>query len=83
MINYEEARVNLTNIKLNKSKSAAKNKKETILRLAKKNFEDEELPNELFLTARQTIKLCNAIANNMSADIKFSGDQISNFHKEV
>ena len=69
MINYQEARVNLTNIKLNKLKSAAKNMKGSILRLAKKNFEDQELPHELFPTTRQTIKICSAIASNMSIDI--------------
>ena len=45
MVNYQEARVKLTNTQLNKLKSAAKNKTETILRLNKKNFEDEELPH--------------------------------------
>ena len=33
MVNYQEARVRQTNIQINKLKSAAKNKKETILRL--------------------------------------------------
>ena len=56
MANYQEAKVKLTNTQLNKLKSAAKNKTGTILRLNKKNFEDEELPHELFLTARQTTK---------------------------
>ena len=52
MVNYHEARVKLTNKQLNKLKSAAKNKTGTILRSNKKNFEDEELPHELFLTTR-------------------------------
>ena len=39
--NYQETRVNLTNIKLNKLKAAAKNKTRTILRLNKNNFEDK------------------------------------------
>ena len=42
-----------------------------------KNFEDEELPHELLLTTRQTAKLKNAFANNMSADTKLSKAQIS------
>ena len=58
-------RVKLTNRQLSKLKSAAKNKAGTILRLNKKNFEDEELPHELFLTTRQTAKIRNAFANNM------------------
>ena len=72
MTNYQEVRVKLTNTQLNKLKSAAKNKTGTILRLNKKNFEDEELPHELFLTTRQTMKLRHAFANNMSTDIKSS-----------
>ena len=65
MANYQEARVKLTNAKLNKSKSAAKNKIVTILRINKKNF---ELPNELSLTTRQTATIRNAFAKNMSTD---------------
>ena len=41
MENYREARVKLTNTQLNKLKSAAKNKTGKILRLNKKNVEDE------------------------------------------
>ena len=52
MPNYQETRVKLTNTRLNKLKSTAKNKTETILRLNKKPFEDDELPHELFLTTR-------------------------------
>ena len=77
MVNYQEAKVKLTNKQLNKLKSAAKNKTGTILRLNKKNFEDEELPHELFLTTRQTTKIRNAFANNMRTDIKLSKAQIS------
>ena len=42
-----------------------------------KNFKDEEFPHELFLTAKQTTKIRNAFANNMSTDIKLSQAQIS------
>ena len=83
MVNYQEARVKLTNIQLNKLKSAAKNEKGTMLTLTKKNFEDEELPNELFLTTTKTINIGTVIANSMSRDTKLSKDQISNFLKEV
>ena len=75
MANYQEARVKLTNTQLSKLKSAAKNKTGTILRL--KKFEDEELPNELFLKTRQTTKIVNALANFKSTDIKLSKTQIS------
>ena len=36
----------------------------TIWKTNKKNFEDKELPHELFLT-RQTTKIRNAFPNNM------------------
>ena len=68
--NYQEIRANLTNTQLKKLKSEAKNKRGTTLRLNKKNFADEELPHELFITTRQTTKLRNAFANNMTPDIK-------------
>ena len=70
MSHYQEARVKLTNAQLNKLKSTAKNKTGTTLRMNKKNFEDEELAHELFLTTRQTTKKKNAFLNNMSTDIK-------------
>ena len=47
MANYQEARVKVTNTQFNKLKFAAKNKAGLILRLNKKNFEDEELSHEL------------------------------------
>ena len=45
MENYQEARVKVTNTQLNKLKPAAKNKTGTILRITKKNFQDEESPH--------------------------------------
>ena len=36
----------------------------------KKNFKDEDLAHELFLTTRQTTKIKNAFLNDMSTDIK-------------
>ena len=77
MANYQETRVKLTNIQLNKLKSAANNETETIIRISKKNFQDEELPHELFLTTRKRTKIKSAFANNMSTDIKFCKAQIS------
>ena len=35
------------------------------------------MPNELFLTTRQTTKIVNALANFKSTDIKLSKTQIS------
>ena len=77
MGNYQEARIKLTNTKIKKIKSAAKNKIGTMLRLNKKNFENKELPHELSLTTRQINKVRNAFADNISTDIKFSKAQIS------
>ena len=77
MGNYQEARIKLTNTKIKKIKSAAKNKIGTMLRLNKKNSENKELPHELSLTTRQINKVRNAFADNISTDIKFSKAQIS------
>ena len=76
MVHYQETRVKLTNIQLRKLNTAAKYKKGIILRLAKKNFEDEKLPHELFIAIKKAIKICNVIANNTSAEIKLSKVQI-------
>ena len=77
MANYQEARVKLTNTQLNRLKSAAKNKTGATLSLNNKKFEDEELPQEWFLTARQTTKIRNVFANSISTYIKLSKTQIS------
>ena len=69
MANYQETRVKLTNTRLNKLKSTAKNKTGTILRLNKEPFEDDELHHELFLTTRSITKLRNVFANNTSKNL--------------
>ena len=43
----------------------------------KKNFEDEELSHELFLTIKETTKIRNSLAKNMLKDITLSKAQIS------
>ena len=75
MASYEEVRVKLTNTQLRKLKSATKNKTETTW-IKKKNFQDEELSNELFITKQET-KIRNAFTNNMSSNIKLSKAQLS------
>ena len=77
MVNYQEVRVKPTNTQLNKSNSAAKNKTGTIVRLNKKNFEDDELPHQSFLTTRKRTKIRNTFANKMSTDMESSKAQIS------
>ena len=83
MTNNQEARVKLANTKLKKLTSAAKGKTETILRINKKNCQDEALPHKLFLTTRQTTKIRDVFANNMSTDIKLSKAQISKIIQSV
>ena len=77
MANYQEAKVQLINTQPKKLKSASKNKTRAILRMIKKNFEDKELPQKLFLTTRERTKIRNAFANNMSTDVKLSKAHIS------
>ena len=72
MPNYEEANVKLTNSKLKKIKSSAKNKTGMTLRITKKNFQNEKYPHEIFLPKRQRNKIRNAFAKNMSTHIKLS-----------
>ena len=76
MANYQETRVKLTNTQLSKLRSAVKNKTGTILRLNKKNFEDEELPYELFLRTRRITEVRNGFANNMSTEINIQNNSI-------
>ena len=66
MTNYQK----LTNTQLTKLKSAWTNKTGTILRISKKNFEDKKFPHKLFLKTRQTTKIRNAFADNISTDMK-------------
>ena len=76
MANYQEARLKLTYTQLNILKSEAKNKTGTILRLNKKKLEDEELPHDFFLKARQITKIRNVFANNVSTNIKLNKVEI-------
>ena len=69
-------RVKITNTHLNKLESAAKNKKWTTFRINEKT-QDKEIPRELFVITRQTTKIRNTFANNMSTDINLSKAQIS------
>ena len=77
MADYEEAKVKLTNTQLDKLKSVAKSNTGTTLKISKKNFQDIELPHELFITSRQKTKIRNVFANNMSTDIELSKAQCS------
>ena len=65
MVNYQKARVNLTNKQLNKLKSAAKNKTETMLRINKKNSEVDELLHKLFQIRKSLLRTCQQISNSV------------------
>ena len=62
----------ITNAQLNNLTCTSKNKSGTTMRITKKTFRDENLPYELFLTARQKPKIKNAFANNMSTYISYT-----------
>ena len=66
--------VKLSNLQLNKLKSAIKNKTGVVLRLSSKmigNSDDEtNFPHKLLLTNRQVANLRKTFANYLSTDIK-------------
>ena len=64
-------------IHIHKLKSTARNKTRATSRITKKNFQDEEVPHELFLTTRKKTKIINAFANTMSTNIKLSKAQLT------
>ena len=66
----------VNNVQLNKLKKAVKSNEGAPLRLSIKNFNKDELPHELLLTASQNTKSRNAINNNLATDIKLSKAQI-------
>ena len=76
MVECTKINCKLTNVQLNKLKKAVKSNEGASLRLGIKNFNKDELPHELLLTARQNTKLRNAINNNLATDIKLSRAQI-------
>ena len=77
MVEYSKVNVKLTDNQLEKLKAAPKDKTGTILKMSLKMFDENDLPHELLLTARQKTKLRNAFSNNMSTDLKLSQAQIS------
>ena len=80
MVEYSKINCKLTNIQLNKLKKAVKSNEGATLRLGIKNFNKDELPQELLLTTRKNTKLRNAI-NNLATDIKLSKAQIEKLIK--
>ena len=76
MAEYNRVNVDLSDLKLNKLKSAAKNQTGVTLRMNIRIFNGNDLPHELLLTARPKAKLTSAFEINMSTDIKLSKTQI-------
>ena len=76
MVEYSKINCKLTNLQLNKLKKAVKSNEGLTLRLSTKNFNKDEVPQELLLTTRQNTKLRNALNNNSATDIKLSKAQI-------
>ena len=77
MVEYNPVNVKLSNLQLNKLKSAVKKKQGTTLRMNARMFNGNNLLHELLLTQRQTTKLRNAIENDLKTDIKLSKAEIS------
>ena len=79
MTQYNSLNVKLSNVQLNKFKSAIKNKNEVVLRLSPDMIGDNEtiFPHKLLLTNTEVSNLHKAFANHLSADIKLSKTQLS------
>ena len=81
MTQYSTLNIKLSNSQLNKLKSGIKNGTEVTLNLSSnviRNSNDEtNFPHKLLLTDTQVSKTCKALANDSSANIKFSKTQLS------
>ena len=69
MVKYSRVNVKLSDLQLDKLKSAVKNDQGTTSTMNIRMFDGDNLPLELLLTTRQTTRLRNTIENNMSTDI--------------
>ena len=77
MVQHSKVNVKLSDRRLRLLKTAVENKVGTTLRMSLKMLNENDLPHESLLTARQKTKLRNAFNNNMSIDLKLSKAQIS------
>ena len=73
MVEYSKCKINRHATKV--TENSVKNKTGTTLRMNLKMLNENDLPHELLLTARQKTKLRNAFSNNMSTDFKLSKPQ--------
>ena len=81
MTQYNSLNVKLSNLQLNKLKSAIKNETDVVLRLSSNTIgnsdDNTNFPHELFLTNRQVANLRKAFAKNTSTDIMLTKTQLS------
>ena len=72
MTQYNSLSVKLSNLQLNKLKSAIKNETEVVLRLSSNTISGNEnnFPHKLLLINRQVLNLRKSFANHSSTDIK-------------
>ena len=81
MTQYNRVNVKLSNLQLNKLKSAITNENQVVIRLSPNMIGDSNdqtsFPHELLLTGRQVPSIRKTFANNSSVDIKFSKVQLS------
>ena len=81
MTEYNTLNVKLSNLQLNKLKSAIKNGTEVTLNLSSNligsSNDETNFSHKSLLTNTQVPKICKAFANGSSANIKFSKTQLS------
>ena len=79
MTQYSSLNVKLSNLQLNKFKSAIRDETEVVLRLSSNMIGDNEtnFSHKLLLTNRQVANLHKAFANHSPTDIKLSKTQLS------
>ena len=81
MTQYNSLNVKLSNLQLNKLKSAIKNETDVVLRLSSNmigNSDNEtNFPHKLLVSNRQVANLHKAFANHASTDFKLSKTQLS------
>ena len=81
MTQYNSINVKLSNLQLNKLKSAIKNGTKVTLNLSSNligsSNDETNFPHKLLLTNTQVTKIRKAFANGSSANIKFSKNQLS------
>ena len=78
MTQYNSLNVKLSNLQLNKLKSAIRNKTEkNKTNMIGNSNEETNFPHKLLLTNRQAANLRKAFSNRTSTDIKLSKTQLS------